>query len=218
MTMAADDKLDSAPRPKLFGIGLNKTGTKSLEVAYLKLGYRIGQQAVFESLFDDFVAGRRDAFFREVDRFEAFQDIPFSIPGAYRILVEHYPDARYILTVRDSVEQWVSSMLRFHAKLFGSRGATPTSGDLARATYVAPGWVQRVMTQGYGASPDNPYDPARLRDIYEFHVADVTRFFADRPGQLLVLNVESPDAHIALSRFLGMDGRLAAFPHKNITG
>jgi hypothetical protein len=100
-------------RPKVFGIGMGKTGTTSLERAFVDFGYRIGPQPKFERHFDEWFRGDNGKLLADIRRFEAFQDVPFCLPGTYRLLFEHFPRAKYVLTVRDSSEQWYNSPLSF---------------------------------------------------------------------------------------------------------
>src|SRR4029078_12563619 len=84
---------------KVFGIGMGKTGTTSLEQAFLELGYHTAPQATFEGHFDAWVAGDYSGLLADIQHYEAFQDVPFCFPGTYRLLYEHFPNARYVLTV-----------------------------------------------------------------------------------------------------------------------
>ena len=201
-------------RPKVFGIGMGKTGTTSLERAFIELGYRIGPQATFERHFDAWAAGEFGAFLADIERFEAFQDVPFCLPKAYRLLYEHFPNSKFVLTVRDSSIQWYDSLCRFHSKLFGREGALPTEADLMAAKYVSPGWLYRV-SQVYGTPPGRPYHRPTLLRVYETHLREVQRFFANHPRSLLVLNVAERDAYSLLTAFLSLRPVRRSFPHLN---
>ncbi len=50
-------------------------------------------------------------------------------------LDQKFPGSKFILTIRNSPEQWYESLTRFHAVLFG-HDRIPTSDDLKAATYV----------------------------------------------------------------------------------
>jgi hypothetical protein len=201
-------------RRKVFGIGMGKTGTTSLERAFTELGYRVGPQPTFERHFGAWAAGDIDGLLADIKRFEAFQDVPFCFPGTYRLLYKHFPSAKFILTVRDSPEQWYRSLCRFHSNLFGRNGALPTEADLQAATYVSPGWVFRA-SQVYGTPPGQPYDRATLIRVYETHVRETQAFFTNRPESLLVLNVADQGAFARLAAFLNRPASARAFPHLN---
>lgn len=201
-------------RPKVFGIGMGKTGTTSLEKAFIELGFRVGPQPMFEGHYDAWAAGNHSAFLADVDRFEAFQDVPFCLPGTYRMLFERFPSAKFVLTVRDSSEQWYNSLCRFHAKIFGRNGNLPTEADLAAADYVSPGWALRV-SKIYAAPAGRPYDRSTLVRVYEAHLRDTQSFFARHKGSLLVLNVAEGDAYSRLATFLARTPASKPFPHLN---
>ena len=201
-------------RPKVFGIGMGKTGTTSLERAFVEFGYRIGPQATFERHFDACYAGDYGGLLADIGPFEAFQDVPFCLPGTYRLLFKHFPRAKYVLTVRDSSEQWYNSLCRFHSKWFGKNGALPTEEDLQAARYISPGWLYRV-SRIYGAPPGEPYHRETLIRVYETHNREVQAFFASRPKSLLVINVAQPGAYARLAAFLQVPAEAQAFPHLN---
>src|SRR5438105_10212168 len=101
-----------AGRGKVFCVGLNKTGTTSLEAALGALGYRLGKQHCGEQLLKSWQ--RRD--FRPIIELahtaDAFQDIPFGLPYTFIVLDAVFPAARFILTERDNAQQWYESLAR----------------------------------------------------------------------------------------------------------
>ena len=117
-------------KPKIFGIGRNKTGTSSLTAAMQELGYIVGRQKEAELLFDDWI--KRD--FRKLIKYchtaQFFQDIPFSLPYTYIIMDHAFKGSKFILTIRDNPEKWYNSITKFHAKIYGKNGQIPTKEDL----------------------------------------------------------------------------------------
>lgn len=79
---------------KLFGIGLSKTGTKSLGRALKLLGYKVKH-------YPD-----PDDILAEAEKYDALCDTPV-IPH-YKELAALYPSAKFILTIRD-VDDWLAS-------------------------------------------------------------------------------------------------------------
>ncbi|MEM7102849.1 MAG: sulfotransferase family protein [Bacteroidota bacterium] len=98
---------------KVIGAGVGRTGTKSLQLALQQLGF--DKCYHMESLFRDparvkhWEAAHKkanpdwDALF---EGFQAAVDFPVSI--YYKELAAHYPDAKFILSVRDP-EKWYES-------------------------------------------------------------------------------------------------------------
>jgi len=102
---------------KLFCVGFNKTGTTSLELALSSLGFHMGNQARGELLFRDWCNRKFERIIQLATTADAFQDIPFSLPYTFQVMDLSFPDAKFILTVRDDPEQWYQSISTFHAKI-----------------------------------------------------------------------------------------------------
>lgn len=98
-------------KPKIFCIGVNKTGTTSLARALTELGIIVGKQKLAERLIHDWA--RRDfrRLFLYCHTAQAFQDVPFSLPFTFQALDQHFPGSKFILTVRDTPKQWFQSAL-----------------------------------------------------------------------------------------------------------
>jgi len=201
---------------KVFCIGKNKTGTTSVARAFRGLGLIVGNQYLAELLLHDWA--RRD--FRRIIGYcytaQAFQDVPFSLAGTFRALDQHFPGSKFILTVRDSPEQWYNSLTNYHAALFG-HGHVPTLADLKAATYVYPGFAYEANRLTYDTPPDDPYNKEWLIAHYEAHNKAVVEHFGHRPEDLLVLNVAEPGAYDALCAFLGKPATGQEFPWENKT-
>lgn len=87
---------------KIFGIGLSKTGTTSLNQALIEMGFKSVHYPQRAELFS--------GDFRCFDDYDAATDIP--VAPYYPQLDERYPGSKFILTVRD-VEDWLRSMDRW---------------------------------------------------------------------------------------------------------
>lgn len=82
---------------KVFGIGFHKTGTKSLAKALCILGYRVTGPNNFK---DPDIGQTYLQVTRTISaQFDAFQDNPW--PLVYREMDLHWPEARFVLTLRD---------------------------------------------------------------------------------------------------------------------
>lgn len=201
---------------KIFCIGKNKTGTTSLEALFRSQQYAVGDQAIGESLVADWVAGRYDRivkFARYGGTF--FQDVPFSLPDTYKMLDEQFPDARFILTVRDSAEQWYRSLTRFHSKVFGN-GSLPTRADLEASTYHRPGYAWMVFRALHNTPENDLYNKEHLIGEYERYNAEVVAYFKDDPSRLLQVNLSDESASEAISSFLSWPEKVA-IPWENKT-
>lgn len=206
-------------KTKIFCVGRNKTGTKSLSKALRMLGYRIADQRTGELLMDDWF--KRD--FSRIISFcktggDAFQDVPFSLPYTFTVMDQNFPGSKFILTMRDSPEQWYQSLVRFHSEKF-SPGKTPTKEDLLNATYVEPSWMWKTNRFIYNTPEDDPYNQEIMTSHYIRYNESVMDYFRYRKDDLLVLNPSDPGAYRKLSRFLGLpEGIDRPFPWENKSG
>ncbi|MCX6032765.1 MAG: hypothetical protein NT169_26210 [Chloroflexi bacterium] len=208
--------LRSMGKQKVFCIGKNKTGTTSMARAFSELGLVVGAQSLAERLLHDWA--RRDfrRLFLYCHTAQAFQDVPFSLPYTFQALDQRFPGSKFILTMRDSPEQWYNSLTRFHAALFG-HGRIPTAEDLKAARYVYPGFMYEANRLLYSTPEDDLYNRDALIAGYNAHNNAVLAYFRHRPEDLLVLNVAEPGAYDKLCRFLERPCVGKDFPWENRT-
>src|SRR5687768_11885921 len=100
------------PRAKVFGIGLNKTGTRSVASATRILGYRTlhkGDEATSVSV-DRAAAEGLPLLAHIGDQYDAYFDVR-ALVVRYRELDREYPGSKFILTTRD-LDGWLASRER----------------------------------------------------------------------------------------------------------
>ena len=198
---------------KVFCIGLSKTGSTSLEQALKDLGYRLGDQHQGELLLPAYAARN----FRPIVEFgltaDAFQDAPFSFPFTYLALDQSFPNAKFILSVRDDSDQWYRSLVRFHSKLFGG-GRIPTKDDLVRSTYSYPGFVWDSVKLLLNPSEEDIYHKPTLVSYYDRHNADVRDYFRSK-SNFLEINLADKGAYERFCDFLGKQPIAEDFPWLN---
>lgn len=171
--------------PKVFCIGFHKTGTKSLAAALEQLGYRVtGPNG---SKDPDIALNVQQLVENLVPQFDAFQDNPW--PIVFRDLDRRYPGSRFILTVREP-RAWLESALGY----FGRKPETPMRK-----------WIYGV------ASPVG--NEQIFLERYNRHNRDVLDHFAERPGDLLVMDLAGGDGWEKLCAFLGKPVPAGSFPH-----
>ena len=125
---------------KVFVIGMNKTGTTTLYATLKDLGFEMGDSKVGEVMAAEYF--QTDSI-RNLNNYiesaQAFQDVPFSIPGFYKQLAENYPKAKFILTIRSSSEQWLNSLKKYQTvRLSPKSNQHITEGDIEKSNYVSP--------------------------------------------------------------------------------
>lgn len=200
-------------RQKVFVIGFNKTGTTSVHEAMRELDMIVGQQRRAELLMKDVVNGKYDSLINYCKSAEAFQDVPFSKPGIFKVVDKAFPGSKFVLTVRDSPEQWFNSILKFQSKMKGD-GNIPTLDDYKNDTYVYKGWAYMVHTWTYGT---DLFNEEKYKQVYQQHIDDVKAYFKDRPDDLLVINVAKPESYKQFCAFTGQTPKRASFDWKNKT-
>jgi hypothetical protein len=202
--------------PKVFCIGLHKTGTTSIKFALREMGYVLGDQAEAETFIHDWA--KRD--FKRIINYcktaQAFQDTPFSLPFTYIILDHFFPGSKFILTKRDSAEEWYNSLVKFHSKKFGD-GKVPTKEDLKNAVYRYKGRPWEGNRAMFNSPENEPYKKDVLIKYYNNHLYNVKEYFRHRPDDLLILNLKEKDSYFNFCTFLNEKPMRSNFPWKNKT-
>lgn len=173
---------------KIFGIGLQRTGTTSLHRALQLLGYRSAPHAI--ALFYDIHAPI-------LSQYDAFSDNP--IPLLYPQLDEMCANGRFILTTRP-LEAWLTSV----EWLFRANQSTLTP-QLKKA-------ADDIHLALYNTTQ---FDRERFKDVWHKHHEDVQIYFQHRPNDLLCIDLSQDDNWQKLCTFLGKPIPSVSFPHQN---
>jgi 3'-phosphoadenosine 5'-phosphosulfate (PAPS) 3'-phosphatase len=179
--------------PKVFGIGLSKTGTSSLAQALQILGFK----TLDNMGASRYVAGDLSSIeMQTIEAHEALTDTP--IPSFYRELDARFPNSKFILTVRDR-EGWSKSCMKQFSRRF-AEGQSESN--------------KRLFEDLYGT---NVFDAAKFASGYDRFVAGVGEHFKDRPADLLMLDVAAGEGWEKLCPFLGKPVPDTPFPKANVT-
>jgi hypothetical protein len=188
-------KLPPAPAPgppKVFGIGLNKTGTTSLHLACKQLGLRSfhwGSRPAYLGITQAERDGER-LLHRIGEQYDVYSDIE-TLSLRFDIADLQYPGSRFILTVRD-VDGWVDSRRRH---------------------------VERNRRNKLAGRYDGVYtriDEDLWRRQWQRHLDQVRDWFRGRDDDLLVLDIEGGDGWERLAPFLGRPAPNVPFPRGNV--
>lgn len=173
--------------PKVFVLGMNKTGTSSVEEALRILGYDH-----FSTFFNRWPAlhyfYHRKLKFKPIflwlaTKFDSFGDSPWNSPELLREFDRKFPNSKFILLHR-SKDEYISSYLRYFA--------------------LRP----NVRTHR---------DPDVIWAEYSNHRESILKYFENRPGDLLDISVKDPLGFKKLATFLGREADANSFPHTNKT-
>ncbi len=179
-------------KSKVFGIGLNKTGTTTLGECLKRLGFK--HLSCRRDLLIAFRQNRLAEIFEVIDEHESFEDWPY--PLMYRELFYRYgSSARFILTTRSSPAAWLESLkshsLRTH-----------------------PDNHCRLLAYGH----DYPHGREQEHvEFYNAHNQAVIEFFRQQgaASQLAEMCWEKGHGWKDLCRFLDLEAPAVAFPHAN---
>jgi hypothetical protein len=182
--------MKSPHRPRIFGIGLNKTGTSSLHEALEILGYEALHFAGPEraALIRRAIEERKPLLHYLDPNYDAFSDTP--VTAWFWLADAQYPGSKFILTVRD-LDEWLDSRRR-HVEKNRERAADGAyAGKFLKVNLEA--WERE----------------------YRLHDGAVRSYFDGRPDDLLVLDVTSGDGWEPLCGFLGAPVPDLPFPWQN---
>ena len=203
---------------KVFIIGYNKTGTTSLKNLFLNWGFAIGNEAVGHLLTEDWlVHGRTDRILKYTETAQVFQDKPFSTDGLFRILDAAYPDALFVLSVRDNADVWYASWLNHHKLRYsGDSERLPTLEELQQdCSWLYKGYVYDSDVMQWGR--DNLYNEDAYKKAYLAHIEAVRTHFAGQSSRFLEICLSRPEDLARLKTFLGIENPIQTFPHENKT-
>jgi hypothetical protein len=177
-------------RPKIFGVGLNKTGTSTLGYCGKILGYRC--TSCNRKLLEDVVLRNDLTHLKKVaDQYDFFEDWPW--PLVYKELDNMFPGSRFILTTRSHERKWLDS-LKEH-----SMRTHPTKHC-------------RKLVYGYNFPHKNEREHI---EFYKRHIEGVRTYFHGREKDLLEVCWENGDGWAKLCAFLRRDVPDVPFPHIN---
>mgnify|MGYP000010224081 CR=1 FL=1 len=192
-------KTPKSKKMKVFGIGLSRTGTKSLTVALNMLGIHVIHYPNDETTLKELRAGNYDLSI--LNDWEGIADI--TVAPFYAQLDKMFPDSKFILTVRDK-ESWLRSIKRKWDKKPVFEEDTDKDPQMQ---------IRRFLRSAvYGTYT---YNEERLSYVYDLHYKNVMEYFKDRPESLLVINICAGENWEKLCPFFNLPLRDEQFPVMN---
>jgi hypothetical protein len=162
---------------KIVGIGLNKTGTKTLKHYLVEMGFNHLSYDIVS--FEDFRAGNLSKIFERMENYDSFEDWPWSL--FYKDIDRHFEDALFILTTRKSPEIWYQSLCKMAVRM---------------------GPFKNFEHHIYGYSMPHGKKKEHI-DFYNKHNREVIEYFKDRPHKVLQLCWGNGDDGTKLAQFVG---------------
>ena len=183
--------------PKVFGIGLSRTGTRSLTFALNQLGIRVEHFPCDPTILTELMSGQFELTILKT--YDGLSDTP--VVPYYSDFDRIYPGSKFILTVREK-QSWLSSVEE-HWKAFEFVGP-----ELPEAPFWKH-YSSFVHSCVYGC---HGFNRDRFSHVYDVHEDNVKRYFHNRPGSLLVMDICAGEGWETLCPFLGLDVPLQPFP------
>ena len=171
---------------KIFGIGLNKTGTKTLGTCFQYFGYKNVTYSL--EYLQAFSKGNFEFLYEKIKLYDSCEDWPW--PLMFEFLDRKFPNSKFILTQRKTADIWFESLCK-HAERTG-----PTEA--------------RSLVYGY-EMPHN-YQQHHI-DFYNNHNNKVMEYFKNRQDKLLTVCWENGDGWTELCQFLNQPNPNISFPH-----
>lgn len=180
---------------KVFGIGLSRTGTKSLTWALNRLGFKVAHYPDDEIILKELMAGKYN--FSLLNDFDGITDI--TVAPFYAQLDQLFPDSKFILTIRDK-ESWLRSIeAHFGKPVFEGIASNENTMLLRKLLRVA----------NYGTYT---FNKERFSYVYDLHYKNVIEYFESRPESLLIINICEGDGWEKLCPFLNLPVLDQPFP------
>lgn len=183
---------------KVVGVGLPRTGTKTLRHCLEHFGLRCWSGSIYQTL--GFLVNREaviphvetERLIEQMGQFDGFEDWPW--PLLFEEFERRYPGARFVLTLRRDAETW-SRSVKWHY-------------DQDIATEQIRRVDRQIWTRATGAWPPPLW-------FYEMHMKKVFAHFSTpkMKKRLLVVCWESGDGWAELAKFLGFEVPDLPFPH-----
>ncbi|MEM8730031.1 MAG: sulfotransferase family protein [Pseudomonadota bacterium] len=182
-------------RPMVFGIGLAKTGTTSLNDALIDLGYKAYHLPPVAVLEDGELRFRPEWW---TWKFDAWTDL--SVAVFFEELAQTFPNARFIYTERERAK-WLRSCERhFVPALVERRKAQGNE------------WILDLVRGTFGS---DLYDEAVFNTVYDAHEAAVLKYF-EGSDRFLRIDITAGHGWDSICPFLGKPEPSTPFPHSNL--
>ena len=181
---------------KVFCIGRNKTGTTSFQKWMNNVKLNVCPQPLGEEALAKWGQGDFSDLVKYSEKYQGFQDLCWNLDGVPQLMYSLYPDAYFVLTVRESEDVWYDSLIRYMNKT-----KPKTMAGLGRTKR------HKLI---YGCEIENA---EQTKNHYLKYNQTMIDFFTEKQANFMVLEIPSDNIPERLSQFTGLP--IAHFPHAN---
>jgi hypothetical protein len=217
-------------KPKVFCIGMNKTGTSTMTKIFKELNFRVAPQIKQEKKIGEIKSQNEILEIKKFCwKYNFFQDLPFSQGNFYQNIDKIFPKSKFILTIRDS-NRWFESLCNFHLIYFRKMGLDfeninqVKEKDLKKFNWIREGyyydytknfWISEIKNNQISYNWSLLYDKEHYISVYEKRNKEIIDYFKKRTEDLLIFDVNENKDVFKILNFLSMNSKLNfALPHE----
>ena len=217
-------------KPKVFCIGMNKTGTTTMTKIFKKLNFRVAPQIKQEINIGDIeIRNNHQKIKSFCWKYNFFQDLPFSQGDIYKTIDKIYPNSTFILTIRDS-NKWFESLCNFHLIYFKKMGFDfqnineVKEEHMKKFNWIKEGyyyeytknfWITELKKNQLSFNWNLLYNKDHYISVYEKRNKQIKDYFEKRKKNLLIFDVSKNYDIIEILDFLEMKEELNfQIPHE----
>ncbi len=199
--------------PKVFCISMQRTGTTSVGKFFRDFGFRwVGWSITAKNEWTvSCYNGDYEKIFSSLDfkSANAYEDAPWFYPGFFKVLYHRFPNAKFVLFMRDA-DAWYKSMVKHSGGDVLGRADTHCKTYRRELEYFDLLNSGRIDTKTENALGTEKImkitnQAEHYKDIYHLHSVEVQDFFARfSPDALFVGSLEDPEKWHKLGKFLGV--------------
>jgi len=160
---------------KIFGIGLSRTGTKSLTAALNILGFNVVHYPTDTITLQELQSGNYNL--TRLKSADGLTDI--TAAAFFAQFDKAFPNSKFILTTR-SKSQWLNSLKKHWENRPAFIDESKTENYLEMRRFL------RAATYGV-----YEFSEMRMDFVYQQHFKEVTTYFENRKEDLLILNIDN---------------------------
>lgn len=191
-------------QPKVFCVGMNKTGTTTMSKVFRMLNYRVAPQIKQEIAIGDL---RMKNNYQKIKSFcwkyNFFQDLPFSQGDFYQTIDKIYPSSKFILTIRDP-EKWFDSFCNFHLIYYRKMGfnlkniSEVKEEHMRKFNWIKEGyyydytknfWINEQINNQLFYNWKLLYNKNHYINVYQKRNKQIQDYFQERKKDLLIFDV-----------------------------
>lgn len=197
----------------IIGIGLNKTGTTSLRDSLSNNGFSVFDESYGHlNLLQDVHSGSILSTIAMLDypKYEVYQDTPFSLRNVYKEIYKYRPNDFYLLTLRESTDEWVESAYKFYGHIIETMNNGKTYSKYFwnyKSTGISYKNFNHVycILKNWGIN-NNTNIKEKLKYVYEKHNEECFNFFDSKLNvNFEALTVSKKNELNRLSKIIGFE-------------